>query len=419
MGQSFFFLLSRSMKQISCTLVRNLLLLLTVVLLAACNLGTEKLLCPGETGALRHAMLLRMDETDGVSLVEVLDPWAETRDVVLQRYLLAGAEDKIPEKWTTLGAVQIQVPLERAVVMSSVHAALALEMETAGEGGAQMSRGIVAVADTAYIIRQDLKAKLRSGVWADAGNSITPDPERLLALRPDALLLSPMQNAGHGSVETIGVPIIECADYMEQTPLGRAEWMRFYARLFGCGEAGDSLFGEVERRYLAIAKENDTTTSEVPSDSAAKASRPRLLIDMRQGASWYVPGGKSYLAAMFADAGAEYFMAADTSSGSIPLDPETVLREAADADLWLIKYGAPTPLTYATLSAADSRYEHFAPYAARNIYVCNTLATPYYEDTPFRPDRLLLNLKQIIASWREKDRNKKLSSPTYFVPMPQ
>lgn len=390
-------------------LVAALLVLVVVSLPTSCSLVAERESVDWGASILTHATMLKLCERDGVCLAEVRNPWGDEGDEVLRRYLLLGEGAAVPPEWLNIEATPITVPLRRAVMMSSVHAALAVEVDKFAGHRTHVAEAVIAIADTAYVVRRDLKARLCAGEWADAGSSMTVEVERLLGLSPDALFVSPMENSGHGPFEAVGVPIVECADYMEQTPLGRAEWMRFYARLFGCGEVGDSLFAQVEADYQSLVEAAHQRESR-------QAVRPRLLVDMRQGSSWYVPGGRSYLAALFADAGADYFMAADTSSGSIPLDPERVLRNAADTDLWLIKYGAPTPLTYAALEASDPRYAQFAPFAKRRIYACNTLVASYYEDVPFRPERLLRNLAAILATCAQGASPQPADS-TYFRPL--
>lgn len=96
-------------------------------------------------------------------------------------------------------------------------------------------------------------------------------------------MLSPFENSGgYGRVGKLGVPVIECADYMETSPLGRAEWLRFYGLLVGQEQRGDSLFAQIEKEYLAL------------KDLAAQAtSRPTVLSDLKYGSAWYIAGGQS------------------------------------------------------------------------------------------------------------------------------
>ena len=108
------------------------------------------------------------------------------------------------------------------------------------------------VCDLKYIKLQEVQDGCRTGSIADVGNGMNPDIEKIIDLHPDAIMLSPFENSGgYGRVEKLNIPIIECADYMETSALGRAEWMRFYGLLFGEAQKADSLFAEVEKTIMS------------------------------------------------------------------------------------------------------------------------------------------------------------------------
>jgi len=216
----------------------------------------------------------------------------------------------------------------------------------------------------------------------------------LRASRPDAVFVSPFENAGHGNLERLGVPLIECADYMETSPLGRAEWMRFFGRLAGKGAEADSLFNKVEETYNSLKKK--VTQCKTPC--------PAVMCDLLTAATWYQPGGNSTMGRLIADAGGKYLWAERKESGSLPLNLESVYARAREADYWLIKYGQAVPLTYSQMVADCPQYRRFRPWKVRHIFACNTSLVPFYEETPFHPERLLNNLASIfhpdIASGR-------------------
>lgn len=326
-----------------------------------------------ESEPLRHARLLRLSERGEATVVEVMDAWNEGQ--LLHRYLLVPRTSELPSGLPA-GTV-VRTPLCRAVAFSSLHAALAIDL------GAEQCVG--GVCDVPYIVRSDLRRAVAERRMADMGSSVQPDVERLIAARPDALLMSPFENAGHGAPGQMDVPLIECADYMESTPLGRAEWMKFYGRLFGVAARADSLFAVVEAAYDSVAHL-----------VRGVQHRPRLMCDVKQGSAWYVPGGDSYLARLYADAGADYLFADRRQSGSVALSVEEVVRDAGEADVWLIKYGSTAPLTYASLAEDYPPYRLFRPWRERHIYSCNTLSVAYYEETPFRPDRLLRDVVRVL-----------------------
>ena len=219
------------------------------------------------------------------------------------------------------------------------------------------------------------------------GNSLQPNIEQIINLNPDALLPSPFENSGGlGRVERLGIPVIWCADYMESTPLARAEWIRFYGRLVGKAERADSIFDAVEKRYQDLCSMVRNTKS-----------RPRLLPEMPWSGQWTLPGSGSSSAKLYADAGAEYLFAYLEGSGGIPLSTEKVVDKAVNADIWLIKHHgkldrrqmvADTPLL-ANIKAP--------------ILWCDTSVSFIYEETPFHPERLLESLITILHPELEVD----------------
>lgn len=348
--------------------VRLVLLALTVLLPAACRLASDV-----PASGADHAALLRLAEADSFVRVDIYDAWHA--GTVMQTYVLVPAEKPLPARLPD--GVVVRTPLRRAVCASAVHAGLLFDL---GKLDA-----VAGVCDADYVCRPELREALADGRTADAGSSMTPDVERLLALRPDALLVSPFENAGHGPLSDLGIPVIECADYMEPSALGRAEWMKFYGLLFGCREQADTLYNKVCAAYDSLRRA-----------AQAAAERPRLMCDRKEGSSWHVPAGDSYLGALFADAGAAYLFADRRGGGSVPLSFETVWQTARSADVWLIKYGAKRPLTYDAMAAEFPPSRDFAPWRRRQVYGCNTFDVPFYETVPFRPDLLLRDVVRIL-----------------------
>ena len=364
----------------------------------------------GDTIPLRYAQNLTMVRyADGI-LVELKDPWHEGR--VLHRYWLTedGSKPLSPQGSLHGQAVKelstinyqlstITFPLQRSVVFNTAHASLI--------GMLNATDRIAGVADLKYMLLPEVQSRVQQGVIADCGNSMSPDIEQIVSLHADAILLSPFENSGgYGRLEKLGIPIIECADYMETSPLGRAEWMRFYGLLFGCSQQADSLFSVVEQAYCSLRDSIDSKTQRLnvstsqrlnssarPKGTLSKHSgertSPKLLTERLTGSTWYVPGGKSTMGRLFADAGATYAWADDDHSGSLALSFETVLSMSGDADVWLMNSSDSQPFTYERLAAEHHGYQKFRAFQNRNIYFINTLQVPYFEEVSFRPDLLL------------------------------
>ena len=269
----------------------------------------------------------------------------------------------------------VRVPIERAVVYSSVHAGVMKEL-----GAFSAVRG---VCDAQYYTMPEVQRGLADGSIADCGNSLSPTIERLVALKSDAIILSPFQNAGYGVLTNLGVPIIECADYMEHTPLGRAEWIKLFGELLCCREKADSIFQATADEYSALT-----------ALTATVEHRPKVISEMITSGVWFVPGGDSYMAHLFTDAGASYPWSDDTNSGSLSLDFSQVLARAQDADFWLIK--PDRRLSYRDFEAINPLNVKFSAFSHRGVYQCVTSETSLFTDFPFHPQVLLRDFVKIF-----------------------
>ncbi len=346
----------------------------------------------GDTLRMNHAQLLTMVVHDGYTVVDIANPWNEGER--LQRYVLVGrdkSDENLPE------GVVVRVPLERSIPFSEVHAALIIELDR--------KESIVGLADVMYYgdpeILAMVKGKDSKGV-ADVGLSANPNVERIIDIAPDAMLVSPFKNSGgYGKLEQMGVPLIECADYMESSPLGRAEWIRFYGLLYGAETKADSIFTAVETNYNRLKKLAEQTTP-----------RPTVMMDRMTGSTWYMPGGASTMGQLLADAGMRYIFADEASSGSLPLSFESVLDRCAEADIWLFRHNISGSggISYDQLLAENDGYALFKPFKQRRCYGCHTTESRFFIETPFHPDRLLANLIAIVQPHLTNETNNK-----YFI----
>ena len=347
------------------------ILTVCTVLMCSCQrANTSSGMADGDTLQLKYATLLTLTVHDGYTTATLADPWNVGH--TLHTYILAPSDGTLPD--STGSATVIRTPICHAVIATSVHCSLLMEL---GCGSS-----IAGVCDLQWINLPWIQERAKKDSIADCGNSMSPTVEKIMELQPDAIFLSPFQNSGgYGRVEETGIPIIEMTDYMESGPLARAEWMRFYGLLFGVPERSDSLFATVEESY------NDLKTK-----AAAVPRGSTVMMDMLMSGVWYVPGGKSTVGLLIADANAGYPWAADEHSGSLQLAFESVLAEGADADVWLIRYGSSAPLTSQSMLADNKGYGQFKAFQTGEVYGCDTRKATFFEDTPFHPDRFLRDL---------------------------
>ncbi len=340
---------------------------------------------------LRYAKLLRMTEQPDYIWSEVVNPWDTTQ--ILHQYLLID-KGVSSEKVRTLQtqhktAVVVRTPLQRSLMQSTVHASLALQL------GAQQQ--LVGLCDTAYIVAPELKRLHLS----DFGRGDQPNVERIIAAQTDACWFAPFEEMRYTSLERANIPVIDCADYLETTPLGRAEWMRFYGRLWGKSQLADSLFEEEVRQYEYLAqkiKESSESSQNSLRNTRNLSHKPRVWLDLPWQSTWYVPGGKSYLSALIADAGGDYAFQHNDQSGSLPLSLERAWKYAQQAEVWIIKGGQEVPSDYVELSQLSRVYSQFPAVRSHRVWVCNTMQVPYYEQTPFSPALLLREWCQMLGT---------------------
>ena len=345
------------------------ILLLSVLLTSCMHRQSVPHATDADTLNLRHAKYLTLVEHEDYTEVLIRNPWNDSK--LLQRFVI-NKGDNVGLRH--VDGASLLSSSNRLAVFTTTHANLFEEL-----GGIDAVAG---VCETEYIANPRLCEALSAGRIRDLGSAMTPDRERIISLAPDLILLSPYENAStYGNLESLGIPIVQCADYMETTALGRAEWMRLYGRLVGKAREADSLFLAVEAQYYALQSLTDSIASE---------ARPSVLFDTKNGSAWYVPGGRSTMAQLIHDAGGRYLFADNPKSGSVPLAFETVLDRGEQAHVWLIRYNnSRQRMTLPDLGSIYQPYTLFRAYRSGQVYGCNSAELTFYEETPFHPERLL------------------------------
>ena len=350
-----------------------------VVALASCRGGNNTSLSVegGDTVALKYSSLLTIVEHDGYVVADIKNPWKPGK-MLHRYYLVPRTSDIKPQTSDLTDGTVIEIPIQRAAVFTTVHCALLTELG--------LGSHIVGVADSKYIKVPYIQQQIKAGRIVDCGNGLNPIVEKIMDVKPDVIMLSPFENSGgYGKTEEIGIPLIECAEYMETSPLARAEWMRFYGLLFGAGDKADALFHNVDSSYVALKQQ------------AAQAGKGRsVIVDKVVGSVWYMPGGRSTIGQMLQDAGGQYPWATDDQSGSLSLPFETVLERGGDSDVWMLRYSSDHDWDYKELLSGHRGYSQLKAFRQHEVYGCNVEQSHFYEDTPFHPDRLLCDFLQIL-----------------------
>ena len=373
----------------------------------------------GDTVKMKYAQLLTIvkhggeyAEHDGeYAEVTIANPWKE--GTLLHRYILVPKGEEGNKTVARLAMQRsagarcvtdtVRTPVENSAVFTSPHCQLMYEL-----GCGQAIRG---VCDLDYINIPDVKKRAASGnsrgssadnngsspSIVDCGSSMAPDIERIISLKPETILVSPFENSGgYGKLDKLHIPLIEVADYMEASPLGRAEWMKFYGILFEKSDAkdskaeissskagifqskADSLFTKIETEYLNLK----AAAKKLPAGLS-------VLTERKTGSVWYVPGGQSTIGILLKDANARYIFSDDQHSGSLAMSPEQILAKAKNIDVWAFKYFGGKPLSRSQLLQEYAGYKSLAAFGSSRIYQVDTSREPYFEITSFHPEVLL------------------------------
>lgn len=330
---------------------------------------------------LTYAKGFRVGIGDGFKVIEVKNPWDTSK--LLNRYVLVDRNEALPDDLPE--GVVVKVPVERVAVTTTVECSLLSDFGVDDK--------VVAVTDAEFMALERVQEGVKNGKILDLGKTSMPNAELLVVSDAEVMIVSPFQNQNYGWASKIDVAIVECAAYMEQTPLGQAEWVKFHGLFYGKEALADSIFNDTEQKYLNIK-------AKVPNE----AKKPRVLAEKCYGQTWWVASGESYAANMYRDAGADYIWADAKGTGSLGLSFEAVFDVASDADLWMIRYHNPQgEMTYDMLRAENDLYKEFDAFKQKNVYGCNTATNDYYEKATYYPNLVLADLVKVFYPETNED----------------
>lgn len=274
----------------------------------------------------------------------------------------------------------ITIPLQTIVLTSTTHIPM---LEYLG-----VEDRLVGFSDTHYISSKKTRALIKKNKVKEIGNDRNINTEILLDLQPDAFVGFTVDSntKTHDNIRKAGIPVIINNAWLEETPLGRAEWIKFFGLLFDKEAKADSIFKDIEKRYLKIK-------------NIAKNAKhtPSVIYGGLFKEIWYSPAGNSFKAAFFRDANMNYLWKDTKGTGSLPLNIESVFTKGKDADIWL------SPSSYTnllSLKKANAIYPNFKAFKTKNVYSFaakkgETGGTIFYELSPLRPDLVLKDLIKI------------------------
>lgn len=355
-------------------------LILLAVLMVSCNGNksakiedfSQSLYTPG------YASGFDIKGADGhkSSLITVSNPWQGADSITTQLFIARDGETA-PEGFT---GQLLQGDADRIVAMSSTHIAMLDAVDAADR--------VVGVSGIDYISNPDIQAR-RDSV-GDVGYEGNINYELLLSLDPDIVLLFGVNGASsmEGKLTELGIPYMYVGDYLEESPLGKAEWLVALSEIIGKREAGEKVFADIPVRYNAMKQK------------AANAGlpKPSVMLNTPYGDSWFMPSTKSYAVRLIEDAGGSYIYGKNTGNSSLPIDLEEAYLLASDADMW-INVGMANSLE--EVAKMCPKFTDTRCFRNGNVFNNNARTNAaggndYWESAVVNPDILLRDLVKIF-----------------------
>lgn len=329
---------------------------------------------------LNVAGRLKLEQVDGATMVTVTDPWQNSSGKKLIWYLVPH-DSAVPGD--AREAQIIRVPVSRIVCMSVTHIAM-LQALDAGNL-------IVGISGSSLVYDSVIREGISSGRIRDVGYEGNLNRELIISLNPDLLMAYGVADPSSGSTARLadaGVKVFYNADYLEEHPLARCEWLRLFGILTGKEQMADSIVSSVSENYGEL----------VELVRASAGNRPAVLLGSPWEDVWYISPGNSYIGRLIEDAGGHYIFSDMIRSNSVPLSVESVFRKAEEADLW-INPGTADRLS--DILANDQRMASLPPFREGSVWnnrgrITADDGNDYWESAVVRPDLLLRDLVSII-----------------------
>lgn len=292
---------------------------------------------------------------------------------------ITNPEDSLHSSSTTLALVKNGKPSDK-VIPVPVHGVICMTaLQLSNFTALGHEENVAGITSLRHLFNQKIKQQMEEGKTVKIGKEGAFDVESVIAANPDLIFVSESKRGGFEQLKDCGIPLVPHHGYKETNPLGQAEWIKLAGLLVGDPRRANAVFADIETKYNALREE-----------VAQKAHHHPTVVSGRQVRDgWYVMGGRSYIAQLFADAGADYFMKDNTSTGGQTLDFESVYAKAMNIDFWQIDGSFEGDYTYDILLAEDPRYGDLKAFKSHNVIFCNFAQVPYRELSPMEPHYLL------------------------------
>ena len=357
--------------------LKLLLYLFPFVVLVACNSSEKKTDANiSKEIELNYAKRFKIKKNSEFTTLELLGN-KNNKDVTAT-FILYKNEKPGDDK----NAYYIKVPVKKIACMSSIYGAMLTKLNA--------QHSIVAVDNIDYYTNLFIQNGVNNKSIVELAKGFNVEVEKTVALNPDLFMTFGMGNPSEDADKKLmqaGIPIAVSLDHLEETPLARAEWIKFFGCFLDKENLADSLFSITKKKY------NDLKELTKPIEH-----KRSVITEIKYGDAWYVPAGKSYMANLLKDAGANYFLGNQTETGSTPQTFEYVYNAAKDCDVWLNLYNLNAKKE---LVSYDERYALFNAYKKNELYNNNKNQnkkgySDYWETGITNPDEVLADIIYIL-----------------------
>lgn len=308
-------------------------------------------------------------------LLQIELPWKTAAETDIQ-YLLWPDSLEVPLEFQALPL--IKTPVKKLVTLSSTQWSPLLKLG--------LEDRIVGISEANYVLDSLMKQLLQAEKVVEVAKNGQFDFEKLVNTKAELVLFSPYSTGTPESLTRTGMTLLPWPDYLENSPLGRAEWFRILGFLTQRNAVTDEWFADVVQNYESL--------KQVVADSELK--KPTIIAEKAFNGQWYIPGGNSYLAQIFEDAGADYLWKDEPSTASVPLDIETIIAKGSTADFWRISQASNAEYSYDQLLKENPLYSSFDAFKKHKVILCNTYKTGYFEKSQYEPDVVLADFIHIF-----------------------
>lgn len=321
---------------------------------------------------IKYAKGFWLEYREGYAVLNIKDPQESSHTHYQYALIPRGTKVQTPAELPV-----VEIPVRSVVCMTSLQLSNFIKLEVIDK--------VVGITSTRFLFNEGMQQRVDEGKTRRIGIEGNFDNEVIMSLNPDLMLISPFKRGGYDAVKDIGIPLVPHLGYKEMTPLGQAEWIKFVGLLLGMEDKANGEFDRIEGRYNSLK----ALVGEVKR-------RPVVFSGELRGGVWYAVGGKSFLAQLFHDAGADYFLKDDPRSGGVTLDFETVYNQAESADYWRIANSFAGEYCYDALKAQDERYADFKAFRDKRVVYCNMREKPFYESMPAEPEVVLADMIRVF-----------------------